>query len=230
VRGAEGEQLLVLIDGVRMADPAAPGGGFDFGTLLAGNLAKIELQRSSNSTIWGSERDRRGARSDHRRQRTTARRCRSNTARTISSTATGQVQVGTHYDSHARCRPVTSTATDSRPPPREPSRRVPPAELGADGKLESSTRSDRGDAALRRGRPRHRRLPAPDFVLADTAETQETRQLSARRAGYRTNLLDLACATRCRHRARLFDPALGTAPSFATDGTSNASRRADACR
>src|SRR5690606_35059462 len=28
VRGAEGEQLLVLIDGVRVADPAAPGGGF----------------------------------------------------------------------------------------------------------------------------------------------------------------------------------------------------------
>src|SRR4029079_2668676 len=55
VRGAEGEQLLVLIDGVRVADTASPGGGFDFGNLLMGNLAKVELQRSSNSTIWGSQ-------------------------------------------------------------------------------------------------------------------------------------------------------------------------------
>jgi vitamin B12 transporter len=55
VRGADGEQLLVLIDGVRVADPAAPGGGFDFGNLLMGNLSKVELQRGSNSTIWGSQ-------------------------------------------------------------------------------------------------------------------------------------------------------------------------------
>ncbi len=55
VRGAEAEQLLVLVDGVRVADPAAPGGGFDFGNLLAGNVGKIDLLRSSNSTIWGSD-------------------------------------------------------------------------------------------------------------------------------------------------------------------------------
>ena len=55
VRGAEGEQLLVLLDGVRVSDPSAPSGGFDFGTLLSGNLAKIEVLRGSNSTIWGSD-------------------------------------------------------------------------------------------------------------------------------------------------------------------------------
>ncbi len=55
LRGAEGEQLLVLIDGVRVADPASPGGAFDFGNLLTSNLAKIEVLRGSNSTIWGSD-------------------------------------------------------------------------------------------------------------------------------------------------------------------------------
>src|SRR5262245_37492704 len=30
VRGAEAEQLLVLFDGARMADPGSPGAGFDF--------------------------------------------------------------------------------------------------------------------------------------------------------------------------------------------------------
>ena len=55
VRGAEAEQLLVLIDGVRVADAAAPGGGYDFGNLLTGGIGKIELLRGSNSVIWGSD-------------------------------------------------------------------------------------------------------------------------------------------------------------------------------
>lgn len=55
LRGADSEQLLVLIDGVRVADPASPSGGFDFGNLLSGNIAKLDLLRGSNSTIWGSD-------------------------------------------------------------------------------------------------------------------------------------------------------------------------------
>lgn len=55
VRGANSEQLLVLVDGVRMADVAAPSGGFDFGTLLAGGIGRIELLRGSNSVVWGSD-------------------------------------------------------------------------------------------------------------------------------------------------------------------------------
>ncbi len=55
LRGSEAEQVLTVIDGVRVADPAAPSGGFDFGTLLALDLAKLEILRGSNSTIWGSD-------------------------------------------------------------------------------------------------------------------------------------------------------------------------------
>ena len=55
VRGAASEQLLVLIDGVRVADQASPGGGFDFGTLLATNVASLDLTRGANSTIWGAD-------------------------------------------------------------------------------------------------------------------------------------------------------------------------------
>src|SRR6476469_5874557 len=55
VRGAAAEQLLVLVDGVKVADPAAPGGGFDFGNLAAGEIEKLDLLRGSNSTIWGSD-------------------------------------------------------------------------------------------------------------------------------------------------------------------------------
>ena len=55
LRGSEAEQALTVIDGVRMADPSAPSGGFDFGTLLALYLDKLEILRGSNSTIWGSD-------------------------------------------------------------------------------------------------------------------------------------------------------------------------------
>ncbi len=55
VRGANADQLLVLVDGVRIADYASPGGGYDLGNLLGGNLSKLELLRGSNSVIWGSQ-------------------------------------------------------------------------------------------------------------------------------------------------------------------------------
>jgi vitamin B12 transporter len=55
IRGAEGEQTLVLIDGVRVNDPSSPGAGYDFGNLLAGAVDRIEVLRGPNSTIWGSQ-------------------------------------------------------------------------------------------------------------------------------------------------------------------------------
>ena len=55
IRGADAEQTLVLIDGARVADTSSPGSGFDFGTLLSGNVEKVELLRGSNSVIWGSD-------------------------------------------------------------------------------------------------------------------------------------------------------------------------------
>jgi vitamin B12 transporter len=55
IRGAEGEQTLTLIDGVRVNDPSSPGGGFDFGNLLVGNIERIEVLRGPNSVPWGSQ-------------------------------------------------------------------------------------------------------------------------------------------------------------------------------
>ncbi len=55
IRGAEGEQTLALIDGVKVNDPSSPGGGFDFGSLLIGNIQQIEVLRGPNSVPWGSE-------------------------------------------------------------------------------------------------------------------------------------------------------------------------------
>jgi vitamin B12 transporter len=55
IRGAEGDQTLVLIDGVRVNDQSATGGAFDFGNLLTGNIERIEVLRGPNSVPWGSQ-------------------------------------------------------------------------------------------------------------------------------------------------------------------------------
>lgn len=55
VRGANSQAVLVMVDGVRVADAAAPSGGYDFGNLMTGPVAKAELLRGSNSVVWGSD-------------------------------------------------------------------------------------------------------------------------------------------------------------------------------
>lgn len=55
IRGAEAEQTLVLIDGIRVNDPTSPGGAFDFGNLLAGGIERVEVLRGANSVPWGSQ-------------------------------------------------------------------------------------------------------------------------------------------------------------------------------
>lgn len=55
VRGAESDQTVALIDGVKLNDPSSPGGGFNFGNLLVGNIARIEVLRGPSSVLWGSQ-------------------------------------------------------------------------------------------------------------------------------------------------------------------------------
>ena len=55
IRGADSDQTVALIDGVKLNDPSSPGGGFDFGNLLTGNISRIEVVRGSQSVLWGSQ-------------------------------------------------------------------------------------------------------------------------------------------------------------------------------
>lgn len=55
VRGSATQQVLVLVDGVRVNDVSSPAGGFDFGGVSMDSIERIELLRGSNSVVWGSE-------------------------------------------------------------------------------------------------------------------------------------------------------------------------------
>lgn len=55
LRGAEGEHTTLVIDGVKVADPASPGGGVDFGTLASAGIGRVEILRGPQSLAWGSQ-------------------------------------------------------------------------------------------------------------------------------------------------------------------------------
>lgn len=55
IRGAETDQTVVVIDGVKLNDPSQPGGGYNFGNLLVGDASRIEVLRGPQSVLWGSQ-------------------------------------------------------------------------------------------------------------------------------------------------------------------------------
>ena len=55
IRGAETDQTVAIIDGVKLNDPSGTGGGYNFGNLLIGDIARIEVLRGAQSTLWGSQ-------------------------------------------------------------------------------------------------------------------------------------------------------------------------------
>lgn len=55
IRGAESDQTVVVIDGVKLNDPSSPGGGYNFANLLVGDASRIEVLRGPQSILWGSQ-------------------------------------------------------------------------------------------------------------------------------------------------------------------------------
>ena len=55
IRGADPAETVMVIDGMRMTDPTATNGGFDFTHLFADDIARVEILRGPQSILWGSD-------------------------------------------------------------------------------------------------------------------------------------------------------------------------------
>lgn len=217
MRGAASEQLLVLIDGVRVADQAAPGGGFDFGTLLATNVASLDLLRGANSTIWGA--DALGGVLDvsTRGRKGLTASLEYGARDTLTAAASGAVEgegyfvglTGSALRSDGFSAAASGTEADGL------------RQFGLGGsafvdvtpsvELFASARYAEGDLEIDG-------FPAPAFALADTLETQHTRQYSgALGANYYGQDLTLRATYSLSDTEREnIDPVFG--PTFASDG------------
>lgn len=222
VRGSASEQVLVLIDGVKVNDPSSPGGGFDFGTVMGDSVSRVELLRGSNSVVWGA--DAIGG--------VVNLSTRQIDGITASAEYGGDEQVSGHAalglagewgNATLAGGYITREGFSSAASGTEP-----------DG-LEQLYLTARGDVRVApdfyvtaNGRYADSRLdidgfPPPDFVFADTAERQDTRELSGRlgvlvdrdavrlRAGYSHADID----------RDLIDAAAGPAPYYSTRGKSD---------
>ena len=222
VRGAASEQTLVLVDGVRVSDVASPGGGFDFGNLLLGEVERVELLRGSNSTVWGSDATVGVISVVTRLRPEPVASVEYGGDDELYLTASGGVQ-GDRYGfgigaSHYEGDGFSSAASGTEPDGFRQTAVHARADLMAAENLDLAFSGRYAD-----GRLDIDGYPAPNYTFADTAEYQDTRQLSAR-AQVRyvaIDRLELQAAYTIADTARdLFDPASGDAAYFESDGKS----------
>ena len=221
VRGANSQQLVVTLDGVRLADVAAPSGGFDLGTVMSSGIDRIELLRGSNSVVWGSD-----AIGGVLALTTAAiKGARARVEYGAHDTLSADAALGTAgdgYDLTISAGRVSSDGISAYAGGREPD-----GLRQWHGALRGRAELAGGVALVGAARYADSRIdfdgfPPPSYSFADTPEYQTTRQGSGRvgldYAGSATLLkLGLAYADT---RRDYFDSPASTAPNFATSGHS----------
>jgi vitamin B12 transporter len=226
IRGAETTQTLTIIDGVRVNDPSSPGGAFDFGTLLAGSVDRIEVLRGPNSVPWGSEAIG-GVVNITTAQPTEGLQGRGNIEYGSFNTVVANAGIsgssgifsGALTGGYMRSDGISAAANGTEPDGFR--------QYGATGKL--GVEFAPGFGLDLRGYYAQSRtdldgFPPPDYVLADDPEYSTSQEIYGY-AGLHANLLD----DRFKNRVAFtltdinrdnFDPTDGTAPTFIGRGRS----------
>ena len=221
VRGADAEQLLVLLDGVHMADVASPGGGYDLGNLTTGGIGKIELLRGSNSVVWGSQAIGGVLAVTSRELNGVEASAEYGAHDTLDASVSGglssdryAVTLNTGY---VRTDGISSAASGTEPDGFRQWR------IGGRGRVELVE----GLSATLAGRYADARLdqdgfPPPNYSFADTPEYSTTHEASGRAGlAYRQGSLRLDSGFAISDiRRAYFDSAASTAPNFETQGRS----------
>ncbi|WP_245626596.1 TonB-dependent receptor plug domain-containing protein [Croceicoccus naphthovorans] len=221
VRGGEADDLLVLIDGVRVNDASDIGNQFDFGNLLAGNVERIELLRGSNSVVWGSDAISGVMNVVTRIDNGVAGSLEYGSDDTKYATlSAGTVQgplaaglAGSYYDTDGFSRAASGTEDDGFRQWQLTGRArydlTPELAIVANGRFAN-------------GRTEFDGFPAPDYVLADTEDYSRTRQYSGRTGlHYATDLLTLDAGYALSDtRRRYYDAAQDEAFQYAYKGRS----------
>ncbi|RZT56768.1 vitamin B12 transporter [Sphingomonas sp. BK036] len=226
IRGAESDQTLVVIDGVRVNDPASTGGGFDFGNLLASSVERIEVLRGPNSVPWGSQAIGgvvniiTAAPAEGLQARANAEYGYADSvfASAGISGATGPVS-GSLTGGYLRTDGISSAASGTE---RDGYR-----QYGATGRL--GVEFAPGIGLDLRGYFADSRVeldgfPAPDYVLADTADYGKTQEVYGY-AGLHANVADGRFNNRVAFTIAdinrdTYEPAFGAEPSFLGRGRS----------
>ncbi len=221
VRGADAEQLLVLVDGVRVADQASPAGGYDLGGLMSGGVAKIELLRGSNSVVWGSQAIGGvlavSSKALNGVEASAEYGSRNSVDANASAGISGNSYGVTMNGGYTRTDGISTAALGTEP---DPFRQW---HIGGRGHLEVLS----GLTATLTARFADAKLsidgfPAPNYTFADTPEYQTSREASGR-AGleYQAENFSLIAGLAISDTRRAyFDPTFGTAPNYETFGRS----------
>jgi vitamin B12 transporter len=221
VRGADAEQLLVLVDGVRMADVASPGGGYDLGNLTSGGIGKIELLRGSNSVVWGSQAIG-GVLAVTSRQLNGAEASVEYGSRdTLVADAIGGTS-GDRYNlslnaGYTRTDGISSAASGTEPDGFRQWR------IGGRGRVELTEGLNATlTARYSDGRLDQDGFPPPTYSFADTPEYSSTKEASGRAGlAYQAGSLQLDGGyARTSIKRAYFDTPTSTASNFATQGRS----------
>lgn len=226
IRGAEAEQTLVLIDGVRVNDPSSPSGTFDFGNLLTGAIQRVEVLRGPGSVMWGGQAIG-GVVNVVTEQAEWGTRARGNAEYGAFDTVSANAALiaanerlnGTLTAGYFRTGGISAAASGSEADGYRQFGVTARGGVNFSDNVSLDLRSYFADSRVEQDG-----FPPPNYTLADTLEYADGRELYGY-AGLRVKLFDSAFDNRFAvtladiHRDN-FDPAAGAVPVFFGRGSS----------